>query len=102
MRSLTYGELLRGNRNFRNLLAGPTLLLSAGFLLRAVASALGEWPSAYFGYRAAFVLNAASFLISAWKGWPIPEEPSRDDVTAERMRDKPARPSFTAEFREGF
>src|SRR5438552_9138657 len=75
------------------LLAGTALLFSTRFLLMAVGSALGGWASAFFGYQVAFVINAASFLVSAWTVWLIPEEATRDDVTAERMRDKVGRAS---------
>jgi MFS family permease len=84
------------------LLAGTALLFSTRFLLMAVGSALGGWASAFFGYHVAFVINAASFLVSAWTVWMIPEEATRDDETAERMRDKDARASFITELREGF
>src|SRR6478672_7091548 len=56
------------------LLAGTALLFSTRFLLMAVGSALGGWASAAFGYQVAFVINAASFLISAYTVWLIPEE----------------------------
>ena len=84
------------------LLAGTALLFSTRFLLMAIGSALGGWASALFGYKVAFVINAASFLVSAWTVWLIPEEATRDDLTAERMRDKEQRPSFLTELREGF
>lgn len=84
------------------LLAGTALLFSTRFLLMAIGSALGGWASALFGYQVAFVINAASFLISAWTVWRIPEEATRDDKTAERMRDKTGRASFVTELREGF
>lgn len=83
------------------LLAGTALLFSTRFLLMAIGSALGGWASALFGYQVAFVINAASFLVSAWTVWRIPEEATRDDATAERMRDRHQRPSFLTELREG-
>ncbi len=86
----------------QGLLAGTALLFSTRFLLMAVGSALGGWASALFGYHVAFIINAASFLVSAWTVWLIPEEATRDDETAERMRDKDSRPSFLTELREGF
>jgi len=84
------------------LLAGTALMFSTRFLLMAVGSALGGWASAFFGYQVAFIINAASFLVSAWTVWRIPEEATRDDATAKRMRDKKARDSFAKEMREGF
>ena len=52
----------------------------------AIGSALGGWAAAAFGYHVAFVINAASFLVSAYTVWLIPEEATRDEKTGERMR----------------
>jgi Na+/melibiose symporter-like transporter len=38
-----------------------------------------------FGYKAAFIINAASFTVSAWTVWLIPEEATRDRETSKRM-----------------
>ncbi|MGE3466819.1 MAG: MFS transporter, partial [Pyrinomonadaceae bacterium] len=102
------------------LLAGTALLFSTRFLLMAVGSALGGWASAAFGYEAAFVINAFSFLISAYTVWLIPEEATRDEATASRIRSfrlrrrrtppsehpnfvqSSPRASFLTELREGF
>jgi len=59
------------------LLAGTALMFSTRFLLMAVGSALGGWASAEFGYQVAFIINAASFLVSAYSVWLIPEEATR-------------------------
>ncbi|MEQ1644435.1 MAG: MFS transporter, partial [Pyrinomonadaceae bacterium] len=67
------------------LLAGTALLFSTRFLLMAVGSALGGWASAAFGYEVAFIINAVSFLISAYTVWLIPEEATRDEETGARM-----------------
>jgi len=101
------------------LLAGTALLFSTRFLLMAIGSALGGWASAAFGYEAAFIINAFSFLISAYTVWLIPEEATRDEATGARMssmkfrrRQTPPselpnfvpvepRASFLAELREG-
>ena len=56
------------------LLAGTALMFSTRFLLMAVGSALGGWAAYLFGYQIAFIINAASFLISAYTVWLIPEE----------------------------
>ncbi len=68
------------------LLAGTALLFSTRFLLMAIGSALGGWAAAAFGYKAAFIINAASFAISAYTVWLIPEEATRDEETGARMK----------------
>jgi MFS family permease len=106
----TFGAFFDGAKNAaapnltgkEGLLAGTALLFSTRFLLMAVGSALGGWAAAVFGYKIAFLINAASFLISAFTVWLIPEEATRDEGTAERMADKKARESFLTELREGF
>lgn len=105
----TFGAFFDGAKNAaapnltgkEGLLAGTALLFSTRFLLMAVGSALGGWASAIFGYEAAFLINAFSFLVSAWTVWLIPEEATRDDATAIRMRDRRSGPSFMTELREG-
>ena len=79
------------------LLAGTALLFSTRFLLMAVGSALGGWAAAVFGYEVAFIINAASFAVSAYTVWLIPEEAVREDGTVHRSQ----RPSFITELREG-
>src|SRR5215211_2188665 len=77
------------------LLAGTALMFSSRFLLMAVGSALGGWAAAIFGYKIAFLINAASFLVSAFTVWLIPEEATRDTETGERMAArKIEKPSF--------
>ena len=79
------------------LLAGTALMFSTRFLLMALGSALGGWAAAVFGYQVAFVINAASFLVSAFSVWLIPEEAVREKQTAERGD----RESFFTELKEG-
>jgi hypothetical protein len=55
------------------LLAGNALMFSSRFLLMTVGAALGGAASANLGYSVAFIVNAASFLVSAWSVWLIPE-----------------------------
>jgi hypothetical protein len=50
----------------------------------------------------AFLINAASFLISAFTVWLIPEEATRDAETGERMAGRVEKPPFTTELKEGF
>ncbi len=106
----TFGAFFEGAKNAATpnmtgkdgLLAGTALMFSTRFLLMAVGSALGGFAAAYFGYQVAFIINAASFAISAFSVWLIPEEAMRDDDTATRMKDKSARESFFTELKEGF
>src|SRR6476660_8662884 len=90
----TMGAFFEGAKNAatpnltrkEGLLAGTALMFSTRFLLMALGSALGGWASAVFGYHVAFLINAASFLISAYSVWLIPEEATRDAKTGERMK----------------
>jgi MFS family permease len=79
------------------LLAGTALMFSTRFLLMAVGSALGGWAAYYFGYQIAFIINAASFLVSAWTVWLIPEEAVSEKADREIERE-----SFWFEMKEGF
>jgi MFS family permease len=63
----------------RGLLAGNALMFSSRFLLMSIGSALGGLAAAQFGYNVAFVINALSFIVSAYSIWLIPEE----DLTAQ-------------------
>ncbi len=67
------------------LLAATALLFSTRFLLMAIGSALGGWAAYAFGYKVAFIINAASFVVSAYTVWLIPEEATRDETTGARM-----------------
>ena len=70
------------------LLAGTALMFSSRFLLMALGSALGGWASAIFGYEIAFLINAASFAVSAFSVWLIPEAATREsDATTQRGGD---------------
>lgn len=105
----TFGAFFDGAKNATTpnltgrdgILAGTALMFSTRFLLMAIGSGLGGWAAAIFGYEVAFIINAASFAISAFTVWLIPEEATRDRVTAERMADKTKRPSFVTELKEG-
>jgi MFS family permease len=61
----------------KDLLAGNALMFSSRFLFMSVGAALGGWTAAYVGYQAAFVINAVSFLASAYSVWLVPEEETR-------------------------
>jgi MFS family permease len=101
----TFGAFFDGAKNAstpnltgsEGLLAGTALMFSTRFLLMAIGAALGGWAAAIFGYEMAFVINAISFLASAYTVWLIPEEAVRERVTTERA----GRESFVTELREG-
>ncbi len=100
----TFGAFFDGAKNAaapnltgkEGLLAGTALLFSTRFLLMAVGSALGGWAAAVFGYKVAFVINAASFMISAFSVWLIPEEAVTEKDAAAPGRGSPTTPSAEA------
>lgn len=65
------------------LLAGNALMFSSRFLLMAIGSALGGEASYRFGYQAAFIINALSFLVSAFSIWLISEDELRPPAEAD-------------------
>jgi MFS family permease len=88
------------------LLAGTALMFSSRFLLMAIGAALGGWAAAIFGYKVAFIINAASFLISAYSVWLIPEAATRETEnyelrTTNYESEKIRRTSFLTELKEG-
>lgn len=101
----TFGAFFDGAKNAatpnltgkEGLLAGTALMFSTRFLLMAIGSALGGWAAAIFGYEAAFIINAASFLASAYTVWLIPEDAVREQETANRAGQE----SFLTELRQG-
>jgi MFS family permease len=105
----TFGAFFDGAKNAatpnltgkEGLLSGTALMFSTRFLLMAVGSALGGWAAAIFGYKVAFLINAVSFLASAYTVWLIPEEATRDEETGFRMTGQIAKPSFVTELKEG-
>ncbi len=84
----TFGAFFEGAKNATTpnltgkdgLLAGTALMFSTRFLLMAIGSALGGWAAAVFGYKIAFIINAASFAVSAFSVWLIPEEATRENL----------------------
>ena len=52
-------------------------MFSSRFLFMSLGAALGGWTAAYIGYEAAFVVNAVSFLASAYSVWLVPDEETR-------------------------
>jgi MFS family permease len=71
----------------RDLLTGNALMFSSRYLWMAIGSALGGWTTAYVGYQAAFIINALSFLVSAYSVWLVPEEKTRkEEIPDEQPR----------------
>ena len=83
----------------RDLLAGNSLMWSSRFLLMSLGAAMGGWTAAHFGYRAAFIINSISFLVSAWSVWLIPEDVVR---TAATGNNQPEHRSYWSDIREGW
>ena len=85
------------------LLSGTALMFSTRFVLMAVGAAFGGLAAALFGYKAAFIINSASFFVSAFSIWLIPAESMREKSPEERRLEilEKGQPSFYAEIREG-
>ena len=94
----------------RDLLAGNALMFSSRFLLMSFGAVLGGWTAANVGYKAAFVVNAASFLASAFSVWLIPDHETKEagrtetivvDVDVSGPPEKHRR-SYWSDIREGW
>ena len=85
-----------------DLLAGNALMWSSRFLLMSFGAAMGGWTAARFGYRAAFIVNSLSFLISAYSVWLIPERAIRPEEQASRRVATSERRSYWSDIREGW
>lgn len=77
----------------RDLLAGNALMFSSRFLLMSFGAALGGWTAATVGYEAAFVVNAISFLGSAFSIWLIPEQETKQLALEKEGGTFPDRPA---------
>src|SRR6185369_8742770 len=72
-------------------------------LLMSVGAALGGWTSAKVGYQAAFIINAVSFLASAYSVWLVPEEETRQQSQTEQSVAKTKRRGgYWTDIREGW
>jgi MFS family permease len=78
------------------LLSATALMFTNRFLLMALGAALGGLAANYFGYKVAFIINAITFLFSAYSIWLIPEDKMREKETVSREKD-----SFITELKEG-
>jgi MFS family permease len=74
----------------QSLLAANALMFSSRFLLSSVGAALGGATAARFGYTAAFVVDAISFLVSAYSIWLIPGHALREAKHASETGDDAA------------
>ena len=87
----------------KDLLAGNALMFSSRFLFMSLGAALGGWTAAYVGYEAAFIVNAISFLASAYSVWLVPEEETRQaSVETEESRAKKLYSGYGTDLREGW
>ena len=88
----------------RDLLAGNALMFSTRFLLMSLGAALGGWTAANVGYGAAFMINAISFVASAYCVWLVPEEKTRQQTTEVMATTEPGKlyTSYWSDVREGW
>jgi MFS family permease len=86
----------------RDLLAGNALMFSSRFLLMSLGAALGGWTAANVGYRAAFIVNAVSFLGSALSVWLIPERETKQLALESDEHNPKEKRSYWADIREGW
>jgi MFS family permease len=86
----------------RDLLAGNALMFSSRFLLMSLGAALGGWTAANVGYPAAFLVNAVSFLASAWSVWIIPDEDTRQPVLEKSLDEPVKKTSYWTDIRAGW
>ena len=87
----------------RDLLAGNALMFSSRFLLMSFGAALGGWTAANVGYPAAFIVNAITFIASAFSIWLIPDNQTRQAaaIAVDGQREV-KRPAFWVDIREGW
>src|SRR6476659_7007831 len=86
----------------RDLLAGNALMFSSRFLLMSLGAALGGWTAAHVGYRAAFIVNAVSFLGSALSVWLIPEHETKQLALEKNDGEVEKKRSYWSDIREGW
>jgi len=85
----------------RDLLAGNALMFSSRFLLMSLGAALGGWTAAHAGYEAAFLINALSFIGSAYSVWLVPEEETRSNLVVSE-EPKSVYRGYWSDMREGW
>ena len=85
------------------LLAGTALMFSSRFLLMVIGSALGGLAILFVSYEVAFIINSASFFVSAISIWLIPADAMREKTPAERVAEyvNKKKTTFIEELKEG-
>ena len=87
----------------KDLLAGNALMFSSRFLFMSLGAAIGGWTAAHIGYSAAFIINAISFLASAYSVWLVPEEETRQaPASEEEPTAKKLYSGYGSDIREGW
>jgi hypothetical protein len=76
-------------------------MFSSRFLLMSLGAALGGVTAAYIGYKAAFIVNALSFLASAYSVWLIPEHETKQENSVNQALTQ-KRGSYLSDIREGW
>jgi len=87
----------------QDLLAANALMFTSRFLFLSIGAALGGWTAAHVGYDAAFVINSASFLVSAYSVWLVPDSEMKERP-ASTPENKPAKlyRGYWRDIREGW
>jgi MFS family permease len=87
----------------KDLLAGNALMFSSRFLFMSLGAALGGWTAAYVGYEAAFIINAVSFLASAYSVWLVPgREMQQTGTGATEKQARKIYSGYWTDIREGW
>jgi MFS family permease len=90
----------------RDLLAANALMWSSRFILMSFGAVLGGWTAANFGYKAAFIINALSFIASAYSIWLIPDRQTKQADSIGDLEGGPRDPSdqrsYWSDLREGW
>ena len=84
----------------RDLLPANALMFSIRFLLMAIGAGLGGLTAASVGYEAAFVVNALSFVISAYSVWLIPDRETRQSPVSQTTEVE--KRGYWSDIREGW
>ncbi|HKE55299.1 MAG TPA: MFS transporter, partial [Pyrinomonadaceae bacterium] len=86
----------------RDLLAGNALMFSSRFLFMSIGAALGGWTAAHVGYQAAFIINAASFVASAYSVWLVPEADTRSQTPTRESKQQSRHRGYWNDIKEGW